>query len=82
MTLNMSKYRRQKDGKVEVGLIALGCCDCGLVHKMGFTMGKDGRIHIDFERDNRATAQLRRGKFPYLKTPQKGDKWRLVKTGE
>lgn len=53
--------------------MALACCDCGLVHKMGFTVDDKGKIRLDFERDNRATAQIRRGRFPYLK--QKGGKW-------
>jgi len=76
------KYKRQKDKKAQVGLINLACCDCGLVHKMGFTMEADGKLRLDFERDNRATAQVRRGKFPYLKQPEKGDKWMLVRIKE
>jgi hypothetical protein len=73
----MSKYTTQRDRKVEVGVISIGCCDCGLVHKMGFVMATDGSIRIDFERDERATAQMRRGRRPYLK---KGSgKWKMVR---
>ncbi len=44
---------------------------------MGFTVDKEGVLRLDFERNNRATAQLRRGKFAYLKTPRKNDKWEM-----
>ena len=73
------RYPRQEDRKPTVGLVNLACCDCGLVHKMGFTMDAKGILRLDFERDTRATAQVRRGKFPYLKTPSKHDKWKLVR---
>ncbi len=71
----MSKYPKQDDRKVEVGIVNLACCDCGCVHRMGFTSDDKGILRLDFERDFRATAQLRRGKFPDLKNPQKNDKW-------
>lgn len=73
------KYKRQSDRKPEVGLVPLACCDCGLAHKMGFTIDNKGIMRLDFERDIRATAQLRRGKMPYLKKPKKGDKWKMVR---
>lgn len=73
------KYKRQSDRKSEVGIVALACCDCGLVHKMGFTIDGKGIMRLDFERDTRATAQLRRGKMPYLKTPEKGNKWKMIR---
>jgi phenylalanyl-tRNA synthetase alpha subunit len=37
----------------------LACCDCGLVHKLRFTI-KGGVLTIRGWRDNRATGQLRR----------------------
>ena len=39
------------------------CCDCGLVHQMDFRVveiGKGKQIQFRAERDNRATAQVRR----------------------
>ena len=37
------------------------CCDCGLVHRLEFRL-KDGHIQMRGYRDNRATAQVRRGR--------------------
>lgn len=73
------KYPKQPNIKLEVGLVQLACCDCGLVHTMGFTADLEGIIKLAFVRDNRATAQLRRGNFANLKNPQKNDKWRMIK---
>jgi len=42
---------------------------------MGFTADNKGILRIEFARDNRATAQLRRGNFAYLQNPLKKDKW-------
>lgn len=72
------KYPKQPNIKPTIGLVKLACCDCGLVHTMGFTVDGEGILRLDYERDNRATAQLRRSKFPYLKEPKKGDKWQLI----
>ena len=44
---------------------------------MGFTVDGKGIMRLDFERDNKATAQLRRGKFPYLKDGS--GKWKMVR---
>ncbi len=73
------KYKRQSDRKAELGIVALACCDCGLVHKMGFTIDGKGILRLDYARDVRATAQLRRGRMPYFKTPQRGDKWKMIR---
>lgn len=75
----MSRYPKQLNIVSEVTLVAFACCDCGLVHKMGFTVDDDGAVALAFERQNRRTAQLRRGKFPYLKNPLKDDKWKMVR---
>ncbi len=61
----MSKYIQMQDhDQFEIdalgGLIHFSCCDCGLVHKFGFAIEKNGNIGIALERDNRATAQRRR----------------------
>ena len=73
----MSKYKKQKGRVPKIGIASLACCDCGLVHKMGFTIEKDNKLRIDYERDARATAQLRRGKFPDLKGGS--GKWIMVR---
>jgi hypothetical protein len=39
----------------------MACCDCGLIHTMNFRV-KDGKVQIQATRDNRATANRRRGK--------------------
>lgn len=74
------KYPKQEPCNAEVGIVSLACCDCGLVHKMGFTIEKDNKLRLDYERDERATAQLRRGDFPCLK---KGNgKWIMIRSNE
>jgi len=40
-------------------ILKLACCDCGLVHNLGFAY-EDGEIGIAFERNKRATGQRRR----------------------
>ena len=77
----MAKYPKRPNLVPEVGIVALACCDCGLVHKMGFTVDKDGALTLAYTRDNRATAQLRRGKFPFLKSPHKNEKWKIIRNG-
>jgi hypothetical protein len=39
--------------------LKMACCDCSLVHRIRFTV-KRGVLFISMQRDNRATAQLRR----------------------
>ena len=75
----MGKYNKQTPEHAEVGLINIACCDCGLVHKMGFTVEDDNKVRFGYERDDRATAQLRRGVFASLKDPENGSKWKLVR---
>lgn len=36
------------------------CCDCGLVHRMEFDVGENGKPIFRAGRDRRATAQVRR----------------------
>ena len=68
----MSKFIDIKDGKpVVLGYVQalkvkganmnFACCDCGLVHNIVFIPLKT-RIKIYFWRDNRRTANRRRGK--------------------
>lgn len=71
------KYPKQPNVKPKVGLVQLACCDCGLVHTMGFSADDKGILRLEFVRDNRATAQLRRGSFPNLKNSRKNDKWKM-----
>jgi len=37
----------------------MACCDCGLVHRLNFTV-KGGTLVMRAWRDNRATGQIRR----------------------
>lgn len=39
----------------------MACCDCGLVHKVKFRVEK-GLLQLKLDRDNRATAAMRRHK--------------------
>ena len=39
----------------------MACCDCGLVHRLDFRV-KDKAIQFKVERDNRATAAMRRAR--------------------
>lgn len=43
-------------------LLRFMCCDCGLVHTMGFAIEKNGNLGIAMERNQRATAAARRFK--------------------
>lgn len=36
------------------------CCDCGLIHRVNYRR-KDGVLQVQVYRDERATAQIRRG---------------------
>jgi len=40
----------------------MACCDCGLVHNMQFRIDDKGQINFRAQRNNRATAQMRRKK--------------------
>lgn len=44
----------------------VGCCDCGLVHRINFRI-KNGKIQLQAFRDNRATAGHRRSKHVMVK---------------
>jgi len=39
----------------------LSCCDCRLTHVLNFRLS-NGRVQIQFTRDERATAAMRRAK--------------------
>lgn len=62
------KYKKLKDGEgIEVsfvggksGIVKLGCCDCGLIHRMAFAIEPNGNLGIAMARDKRATAAARR----------------------
>lgn len=65
----MSKaYQKLQDGEgIELKLkrgrsaiLKLGCCDCGLIHRIAFAIEKNGNLGIAMERDKRATAAARR----------------------
>lgn len=48
-------------------LLALACCDCGLVHTMDFNIKKDDILEITITRNTKSTGQIRRRMFPSLK---------------
>lgn len=77
--MSKCKYPKHPNVKPAVGIVHIACCDCGLVHDMGFIVDDKGILTLQYSRDNRATAQLRRGNFPYLKDFQPGDKWKMVR---
>jgi hypothetical protein len=60
-----ARYKQRFDGEgftVPVGEVyRLACCDCGLVHDMVFISEDMKPIGIATRRNNRATAQRRRG---------------------
>lgn len=41
-------------------ILRFQCCDCGLVHDIGFEADSDNPITIIMTKNNRATGQLRR----------------------
>jgi hypothetical protein len=59
-----STYPVIEDGEgfeVENGeIMRLACCDCGLIHDIGFAIEENGKIGVALKRNNRATAQRRR----------------------
>ncbi len=68
----MSKFKQVKDGepvtikyvqafKTKGAVQNFACCDCGLVHKIVYIPLKT-RLKIYYWRDNRQTANHRRGK--------------------
>lgn len=60
-----ARYKQRFDGEgftVPVGEVyRLACCDCGLVHDMVFISEDMKPIGVATRRNNRATAQRRRG---------------------
>lgn len=42
------------------GALNVACCDCGLVHRVEFTVGHRQKLTRQVWRDNRKTAALRR----------------------
>ncbi len=82
----MSSYPKLKAGqKVKIDTkrqrLKIACCDCGLVHYMDIDADpkEKGVVYIDFPRDERSTAQLRRRNYGYLHEKNNGSKWRLVR---
>lgn len=41
--------------------LMFSCCDCALTHKIKFRVMRDGNLRMRLDRDNRATANKRRG---------------------
>ena len=77
------KYPKYNDGEgikfnASEEVLALACCDCGLVHLAKITKLGKGMVGIAFKRDKRATAQLRRYGYGNLQKPN-SKKYRLIR---
>lgn len=64
-----TRYQQLKNGEaIEIKpgeILKLACCDCGLVHNIGIAVEDNGNIGLAFERNVRATGQMRRfNKYP------------------
>lgn len=62
------KYTQRQNGDVLIiprncRWHSICCCDCGLIHTFRYSVKKNGDIHIQVWRNNRATAQRRRHIF-------------------
>ena len=79
----MSKYQKLTEGDVielnaKENTLNFACCDCGLVHRIAFGIhGQD--LGIAMERNDRATAQLRRHWFGDLHHPGSKSKFKIVR---
>lgn len=75
------KYTEVTDDAVKLPkgkhFFELACCDCGLVHRIYYTTEEEDDILLYFERENRATGQLRRHKHGQLQNKSVG-KWKMV----
>ena len=50
-------------------IVAIECCQCGLIHKFYFEKMTPRKLYVVISRDNRATAQRRRWKIKQEVTP-------------
>lgn len=79
----MTKYHKYKDGDSQIinaenETLKLACCDCGLVHYIGITVVGNSLVKLQFVKDRRATAQLRRNNYGLLQYRQ-DKKYKLSK---
>lgn len=62
-----AKYVNRKDGEgfeIPSGILCrLACCDCGLVHDIVIVSNDRKPVGFAAKRNNRATAQKRRGEY-------------------
>jgi hypothetical protein len=62
-----AKYKQRIDNEgfdIPSGEVyRMACCDCDLVHDMVFVSGDGQPIGVAARRNNRATAQRRRGRY-------------------
>lgn len=59
----MKKFKRIKDGewvKPNMNKYLMGCCDCGLVHRLEFKVTRFGNVKFRAFRDIEATEQHRK----------------------
>lgn len=56
-------YKKVKDGDLVTPKMKgykIGCCDCGLVHRIDFEVTPKGRVKFRAYRDVKATEKLRK----------------------
>lgn len=80
----MTKYKKREDYEeflvnYKGEILAIACCDCGLVHQYAFHVYRGGKLGMAAKRENRATAQLRRYDYGYLQQGRKKNKYALVR---
>ncbi len=61
----VSKYRELRDDEETVvdtktDVFKVACCDCGVVHYISITVRTEDVVGVKFNRDKRATGQVRR----------------------
>ena len=59
-------------------IIALACCDCGLVHEFKVRVTSKRKVGMAMRRNNRATGQLRRHDYGNLQ--RDAEKYKMVRT--
>ena len=79
------KYKEVGDEMVDLPsgkhFFELACCDCGLVHRIYYATPtpEEDKLQIAFERDDRATAQLRRHNHGELQKEDSVGRWKMVR---
>lgn len=82
--MGRKKYKKREDYeefpiKYKEELLALACCDCGLVHTFAFHVYRGCTLGIACKCERRATAQLRRHKYGGLQQGYEKAKYKLMR---